>query len=515
MMTISGGPEMREQLFERLNPVKRRQKLMNVIHAASLGLAVGGALACIAAVLRRLSVISVPEVTPVACVALGLLVGSCWGAIRRTSWHNAASAIDVHYGLKDRASSALDFVSGGTSSTVHCLQQSDALRHLDVVSPKEVIPILTPKTVPVAIFTLMLATTLTLAPVRDTSVRAENVKPLRHITEEAEVIEEDILEQIKELLAENPEGEQLKELAVEVKGLLNEMKEPGVDTRQAIAKISEMQAAIAALKAEYNVEAMDASMDAIGEAIAAATSLRKAGESLQSQDYDKAGGKLEQFDPDNLTKREAQALQENLSKLAKQLNENSGKHEELSQALSQMSDGLKNGNEDASKDGADKLAALSRKQGLRKKISKSLGSQLAALSECKGNCSGKGNTQGGKSIAKTKSPSTKWGQGASGKPLGDESTNLNSNRNRQEITGAAGEGPSEKEVMHSPEGRQTATRNYSKSYQKFKKMTEAVLDSEPLPLGHRRTIRTYFEGIRPQNAELDSIVESEQRDSAD
>jgi hypothetical protein len=26
---------------------------------------------------------------------------------------------------------------------------------------------------------------------------------------------------------------------------------------------------------------------------------------------------------------------------------------------------------------------------------------------------------------------------------------------------------------------------------------EEVLDSEPLPLGHRETVRTYFESIRP------------------
>jgi hypothetical protein len=33
-------------------------------------------------------------------------------------------------------------------------------------------------------------------------------------------------------------------------------------------------------------------------------------------------------------------------------------------------------------------------------------------------------------------------------------------------------------------------------------MSEAVLDSEPIPLGHRQTIRRYFELIRPQNSDL-------------
>ena len=31
--------------------------------------------------------------------------------------------------------------------------------------------------------------------------------------------------------------------------------------------------------------------------------------------------------------------------------------------------------------------------------------------------------------------------------------------------------------------------------------SESVLDTEPIPLGHRQAIRKYFELIRPQNAE--------------
>ena len=56
-------------------------------------------------------------------------------------------------------------------------------------------------------------------------------------------------------------------------------------------------------------------------------------------------------------------------------------------------------------------------------------------------------------------------------------------------------------ITHSPEGRQTAARSYREAYQKYRKMSEAVLDSEPIPLGHRQTIRRYFELIRPQNSD--------------
>ena len=35
-----------------------------------------------------------------------------------------------------------------------------------------------------------------------------------------------------------------------------------------------------------------------------------------------------------------------------------------------------------------------------------------------------------------------------------------------------------------------------------------MLDSEPIPLGHRQTIRRYFEAIRPTQAETDKVNEA-------
>ena len=64
-----------------------------------------------------------------------------------------------------------------------------------------------------------------------------------------------------------------------------------------------------------------------------------------------------------------------------------------------------------------------------------------------------------------------------------------------------GEGDSEFESTSSPEGEQEAQRAYKEVYQKYRKLSDAVLDSEQIPLGHRQTIRRYFESIRPQNGD--------------
>ena len=70
------------------------------------------------------------------------------------------------------------------------------------------------------------------------------------------------------------------------------------------------------------------------------------------------------------------------------------------------------------------------------------------------------------------------------------------------ITGVQGEGSSERETTQSPEGEQDAARSSQKKYTEFRKQMEEVIDSEPLPLGHRETVRKYFESIRPANGDV-------------
>jgi hypothetical protein len=77
-------------------------------------------------------------------------------------------------------------------------------------------------------------------------------------------------------------------------------------------------------------------------------------------------------------------------------------------------------------------------------------------------------------------------------------TTLDSQRNLEQLTGQlSGEGESEFETTTSPEGREAARRRTRETFAQYQKRSEAVLESEPIPLGHRQTIRRYFELIRP------------------
>jgi hypothetical protein len=104
-------------------------------------------------------------------------------------------------------------------------------------------------------------------------------------------------------------------------------------------------------------------------------------------------------------------------------------------------------------------------------------------------------------VQKSESPSSTWGQTISGNFKG-ERTKRASKRTDQVLTGTPGaEGDSEVETTATPEARQRASRAYQEKYQKLKKESDAVLESESIPLGDRQMVNKYFDLIRPSNTD--------------
>src|SRR5690606_18071268 len=185
-----------------------------------------------------------------------------------------------------------------------------------------------------------------------------------------------------------------------------------------------------------------------------------------------------------------------------------GKKGKLSDSIKEMAEGLEKEDPSKCKSGFCKAAGECRKQGTKKKISECLACQLNRLSECKGCCQGEGQCNNpGSNVAKSDSPSNKAGMGASNKPLGEDKTKLDSKRRNEDLSGIAGDGPSERETLASAEAEQDAARSYKERYAEYRKQMEEVLDSEPLPLGHRETVRKYFESIRPTGEEDAAVNE--------
>ena len=105
-------------LHRALGPVRHRQWLALIAETTAWGILAGaGAGLMLAAVqwatAAEASLAAVLG-TILAGMATGVLVGVCW----RRGWTASARAVDRHYGLKDRALSALAFTEAGATDAV-------------------------------------------------------------------------------------------------------------------------------------------------------------------------------------------------------------------------------------------------------------------------------------------------------------------------------------------------------------------------------------------------------------
>ncbi|MEQ1903332.1 MAG: hypothetical protein ABL888_04030 [Pirellulaceae bacterium] len=465
---------------------------------ASTGLLLGAMSGLIILILQRTNVLadsSAPWFVLMSATVLAFFVGILWP----TSWQSVARLVDSACGLKDRSVSALDFSRRPKLDELQTLQIQDTIQHLDTIDAKQVVRWTIPRLTIPGILTTGLMLVVAFFPGTNNTAVASAPEAIPVVLEQAQLLEETMLEDLKQLAEENKD-EELMELAEQLEAAIEEMKQPEVDEREALASLSEMQQAITVAMEQLNVEQVDAQMKEFAQAMEAAKATQAASQAIESGEYEKAAEELEKIDASSMERKDREAVTANLAKLSKKLGE--AKKGQLSQAVSEMLEGLENEEFSKCKSGMCKAAGVCRKQGTKKSICECLGCQLNRLAECKGAC--QCNKSGpNEKVAKSDSPSNNWGTGKSGQPTGDEKTKLDSTRREENVTGISGDGPSERETSTTLEARQDASRNYKERYAQFKKEMEQVLDSEPLPLGHRETARKYFESIRPKNGEED------------
>lgn len=498
---------MNQPVYDALRPVRRRLRWQLVARSTAIGLLAGGIAGLLLAGYRW-GIDAGAAIRPglaAAAIGLGPLVGLVIGLMLPIGWRRAAAAVDTHYRLKDRSVTAIDFLRKATPSPIHTLQVGDAATHLEGVSAAEAAPWRWPRVLPASALAVALAAVGLLLPAPRAVVAQPPV-----VNEAIAAVADHVQDNLEELdnLARAEKDPELEELVKELKEISQEMAEPGVDTKEAMAKLSEMQQSILGLQSQFNLGLVDGQMQALGEAMASIEALESAGTALQEGKYDKAAEALEQpIDPAELPRREANALKEKLKKAAQSAGE--AGLGGLSGAVTDVEEGIDDAPSGMFQKGTKELAKLSRKQGSRRKIKEILDLELKNLEECKGEC------QSDKAVrvrmpGRRDTPTSSAGAEVSGNTEGAK-TERDAGRQRENLTGNPGDGPSEVETIHSPEGRQTAARGYRDAYDRARAKSEAVLDTEPIPLGHRQTIRRYFELIRPQSESNDPAGSTEDR----
>ena len=283
---------MSDRILEKLEPVRRRQLGLEVLRYGALGLLASSLLGVVLGVWRwqGAGTAAAWSIWALALLA-GPVLGATVGLLRGWSSRATAAAVDQQYGLKDRVLSAVDFIRREQSTALHTLQVADAEQHLAELDPRQVAPFRVPTSLPYALAALALALGLLLWP-RASTVQARPADPLDVVLAAADQAEESV-EGLQEA-AKKGNDPKLKELIQKLAETIQDMKLPGVDTKEALAKLSEMQAAIAAHQAQFNVGLVDAQMQALGEAMASTQALEGAGREAPCSKgkYDKAAEQL-------------------------------------------------------------------------------------------------------------------------------------------------------------------------------------------------------------------------------
>ena len=232
--------------------------------------------------------------------------------------------------------------------------------------------------------------------------------------------------------------------------------------------------------------------------MASTQSLDGAGQALQQGKYDKAAEQLEKAEP-KFDRKEAKTLKEKLAQAAKAMEEAGlaeleHRHDRAFRIARRRRHGRRRlqearqpGPQPGTPQDRSTTCSLCQCQNLAR-----VQGQLPEEQHCQ--------AAAPQEVRKALAATGEWA--ISGNTDGEQ-TKLDSARQTEQVKGEMGEGASETETTHMPEGRQTAARTYREQYQKYRRMTEAALNSEPIPLGHRQTIRRYFELIRPEGDESD------------
>jgi hypothetical protein len=497
---------MRDAIQAALRRVRSRQQTLFALRCVVVGLIVGAVGGLAVGLTRQVLDTDISRLigaaVMIACPVLGLVVGLGF----RRDWHAAAAAVDAHYGLKDRSVTALAFAAQPAPSELQSIQMSDALAHLNSIQPELVVPFRVPRAWPVALASLAASVVVLALGVNTPEAQAGLAPAPEHIvamaaTNKAKVAEfekavAETTQDMEDDKADNEKG--FKDLTNKLNQKIEEITQDGVDEKEALAKLSEMMAEVQAMANQLNVAALDGQLSSLGTALAASAAFEGAGKALQEGKLEKAAKELEKLDDVNLTPKETKALEEKLKQLAKQMGD--AGQGGLSDAVAELAEALKSGN--------GKVGAASK--NLAKKINnavkrKKQNDLLTALNEdfkdAKCQCQNSGGLKV-KAPQKSNDPSSSWGRAVSGNTEGDK-TKLNSNRNVLNLTGTpGGEGDSDVETTATPEARQKAAREYREKFEKFSKVSETVIDGEPIPIGHRQMVKKYFEMIRPSGADM-------------
>ncbi len=406
-----------------------------------------------------------------------------------------ALALDEGAQLKDRLSSACEFLGQPTLGEPEQTQIRDALRHAAGLDCGRVLRFQWPRysaALPVVLVAFVASFLVPpLVPATKAGLAQDPVKAAQL---------EQLAELSQDLASKSETPEELRDVIAKLQELRERFERGEVGEREVMLELGRMDEALRAQIAQSGVENLASELETVVPHLAANAASSPLAQSLRQEKFEKAQQDLAAL-AEQVEKQQIPA--EELKKLAAQMGTASSKlgkkksDASFSGDLAEASKCLEGSDCEGFKSACN---SMGKKLGLLAK-GNSLKSACNKLGLCKaglGQCSSKelGYREGPKTESKTKG-GLKAGTGASGDPLGDPSRLKAGYQQMLQIAGQAGRGPVESETETTEGQMSESSAAARKIHAEYAAVAEEVIESEEIPLSRRHHVKRYFQAIRP------------------
>lgn len=499
---------MRSQLLQLLRPIRRRLWLRHTYRSIFAGLTVGASLTLLASLTAWAAGIALSPVILVVC-AIPTCITAVAGLNCLPQWEQAASAVDQRFNLKDRTLTALR-LSQQESTSLAQLQMDDAVLRLEDIYPEDVVSFSAPSPLRrVCAVLLAIAVALQFVPHLSNPANAVMNAPA-YVSEQTVLDLKQQLEQLQQTAVESQTPD-VQQTLDQIQQAIDRLDPQQTTTREALAAVSQIQQQLQQLAGSLNVKAMDQKLKDAADALAVTDAFRDVAEAIQQDQLPRAADLLKQKQSPEVPPEQALAATEKLTDIAEQARQEA--LPDLADSLDELADAIAAGNTPQMRQQSMELAGQLESHQQLKSLQQSLNSRIDALNQAKklalqSQSEGEGmaanatgtNTKKGESNRQSDSASRKAGGKSTGNPAG-ERTRLDAQRQMAQLRGRLTEsGATDRETTIETESDETASRQAAEIYNQYQKLSEAVLETEAVPLGQKELIRRYFQQIRPQSA---------------
>lgn len=407
----------------------------------------------------------------------------------------SALALDEGARLKDRVSSAWEFLNEGELDEARRVQVHDAIRHAEALKFSDVVKMRWPRfAVGLPVLALLLAASFLIPPVTRVNalVSADPVKDA----------------QLKELAALREELQQNQNVPQELQEVLKKLEEVRkqfekgeISERDMMLELGRLDENLRSKVAELGVENLESEMNAMVPHLSASAATAEAARAMKEKQLDKAAEEIQklaqQVKENKLSKEEKKKLAAQLGTAAAKLGKKKSSSTfsgDLAQASESLEKSDNDGFESACKGMCDKLGLLKKCQGMKSACNK-IGLCKASLGQC--NSKQFGYTLAPKVLSKNKG-GLKAGTAASGDPFGDANRLADSYKKLMQVAGQAGQGPTETETEITEGQMSKSQLSVKEIHANYAAAAEEVIEKEDIPLSHRYHVKRYFQAIRPQ-----------------